>query len=300
MSVWIKIDSGYRNHPKTLRLRKILGPGAQWYPVALWLYCADSCISGSPGEDLIEQVCGWSGRTGRLIEALKLVGFLDADGSIHNWDQRSGGDLKIMAARKEADRKRKASADSAKVPTEFQRNSNGGPAQAPKSSAGIPTEDLRREEKSREDEMREEKTPSERDPSDLSGHPPGDPPPKKLPADEPKGLRVAGSPEARRILDHLEGQIRKHFPSIPIPEPEKRPDSHVKVAEKLKNLYRTRISRLLFAVESTFDDTKSYHRDKITNVLDLWGCHAKIIAATEFLWSPGFAVMMEAHYGNPG
>lgn len=234
MNVWIKIDSGYRSHPKTLRLRKLLGPGAQWYPVALWLYCADSCIDGAPGEDLIEEVCGWSGKPGKLIEALKLVGFLNDDCSIHNWEARSGGDLQRMEARRDADRKRKASSDSAKVPAEFQRNSSGKPSELQRSSSGVPAEELRREDKSREDKKREE----DGDPSDLSGRPADDP-------DRPSPKKSA-DPATLRRSEAIE-RVFAHYLTV-WPKSSRytlTPDRRSKIAARLKSFTEDELKEAL-------------------------------------------------------
>lgn len=149
MSSWIQLDSNYRSHRKTLRLVKLLGHGAQWYPVALMLYCADVCPSGEIGDDLIEEAAGWKGKAGRLLAALKDVGIIDENGVLHGWRERSGATLQRISERREADRLRKSGGappelprKSSGNPKELQRNSNGTPPEIQKSSGGIPDSPL--------------------------------------------------------------------------------------------------------------------------------------------------------------
>lgn len=104
VSSFIKVDASYPTHPKTLRLRRLLGAGAEWLPIRLWLWCADHVPDGrlQPGD--VELACDWSGEDGKLEAALRSVGFLDADGSLHGWMERSGAVLASIEAKRQRDR----------------------------------------------------------------------------------------------------------------------------------------------------------------------------------------------------
>lgn len=107
--MWIKLHDTYPDDPKVLKLQDTLGVAtADAFPVRLWLWCARQCQDGKPSEGLIERACGWKGKKGRLIAALKECGFLDHDCSVHNWMQRSGSDLSRMNDAKRHARERQA------------------------------------------------------------------------------------------------------------------------------------------------------------------------------------------------
>lgn len=105
MSVWIPLDLNYANHPKTLRLCRLLGEGADAYPIRLWTWCARYAKDGKPDASFVEEACRWKGETGALIQALKLVGFIDDDGSLHDWFDWTGAFLDRLETRREANRK---------------------------------------------------------------------------------------------------------------------------------------------------------------------------------------------------
>lgn len=93
----LNLDLDYFEHPKTKRLVGLLGPGAETYPIRLWVYCGkyhykDGDLAGySDGE--IEAVSGWTGPAGRMVHAMTTVGFLDLtpDGlSVHDWQDHAG------------------------------------------------------------------------------------------------------------------------------------------------------------------------------------------------------------------
>ncbi len=113
---------------------------------------------------------------------------------------------------------------------------------------------------------------------------PAAPPEKALAIlkDEPKGLRVSGSPEARRILDFLDAQLSRRYPELPIVEPEKRPVDHVTCAEKLKKLYPD-MRRLLFAIEWGLDDQK-YFATKLTSVIKVLGFARELMTSSASDW----------------
>jgi hypothetical protein len=93
----LNLDLNYFEHPKTKRLIGLLGPGAEVYPLRLWVYCGkyhhkDGDLS-SYTEGEIESVSGWTGHPGRMLQAMLTVGFLEQtpDGLIvHDWQDHAG------------------------------------------------------------------------------------------------------------------------------------------------------------------------------------------------------------------
>lgn len=154
MSVWIKLDADYPTHPKTLRLCRLLGDGADAYPVRLWTWCARYAKDGKPDASFIEEACRWRGETGALIHALKTVCFLDSDGSVHDWDDWTGAFLHWLESRREANRKHMKKA---------RKSGRNVDAMCTPRGQHVDNTWAVREEESREEKRREEKptpTPS--------------------------------------------------------------------------------------------------------------------------------------------
>lgn len=92
----IKIDVGFLEHPKTLRLLKRHGYGAITALLTLWTWCAnyrpDGDLSGLNDED-INAVSRWKGDLS-FAASLFAIGFLDKDEngsySLHNWKEHQG------------------------------------------------------------------------------------------------------------------------------------------------------------------------------------------------------------------
>ena len=92
----IKIDVGFLEHPKTLRLLKRYGYGAITALLTLWTWCAkyhpDGDLSGLNDEDINAISC-WKGDL-NFAAALFATGFLDKDEngcySLHNWKEHQG------------------------------------------------------------------------------------------------------------------------------------------------------------------------------------------------------------------
>jgi hypothetical protein len=82
------------SHPKYMRLRKKIGPGAMEALVRLWGFCQldqrGQCLGTMSCED-IEMICAWGGAPGDLYEALVSCKWLDVneDGTVeaHDWDE---------------------------------------------------------------------------------------------------------------------------------------------------------------------------------------------------------------------
>ena len=92
----IRLSVGLPTHPKTKKLRKLLGNDAAWALVCLFTFSAqnkpDGDLSGMDVED-IEIAVDWEGEEGAFVAALVKVGFLDGEeGSyrIHDWAEHNG------------------------------------------------------------------------------------------------------------------------------------------------------------------------------------------------------------------
>lgn len=92
---FIRTDSDFPNHPKTLRLERILGPGRGGHLVYLWmwasLYRRDGALDGMTDED-IEAVVRWSGTPGAFMTAATHCGFIDGEVErrrIHGWKEKN-------------------------------------------------------------------------------------------------------------------------------------------------------------------------------------------------------------------
>ena len=104
---YLNLDTRYFDHPKTRRLIGILGRNSDVYPLKLWAYAAEyheetGDLSSYTDSDL-EEICGWRGVKGKLIEVLVEVGFIDRVGDktqLHNWQEHEGH----IAALKERNR----------------------------------------------------------------------------------------------------------------------------------------------------------------------------------------------------
>lgn len=91
MSLFVRVNSNFYNHPKTLRLKAALGNDAYWLPPRIWAYAAEYHPDGdlstfSSAE--IASFAGYLGDASRMLEALLQAGFLDAEPlRIHDWGE---------------------------------------------------------------------------------------------------------------------------------------------------------------------------------------------------------------------
>lgn len=116
MSLFVRIDVGFWQHRKTLRLRALIGDAALWIPPRLWCYAAQNQPDGDFTEYLPEEIAmliGYSGNAVSMLEALQQAKFFDGM-LIHDWKEHNGYHetfavrAKTAAnARWEKDRKRK-------------------------------------------------------------------------------------------------------------------------------------------------------------------------------------------------
>ncbi len=94
---YLNLDLDYFTHPKTSRLVGLLGRGAAELPIRLWAYCGkhhseSGNLTGYSAQE-IETVVGWWGGTGKMVEAMLNVGFLDKIENgfrIHGWKEHAG------------------------------------------------------------------------------------------------------------------------------------------------------------------------------------------------------------------
>lgn len=98
MSSWCRYESEVTHHPKTWKLRTLLNePLADAYLARIWAWTAACCPTGILPADqaslTLESAAMWSGRAGRLFEALVTAGFVDLVqglAMIHGWTELNG------------------------------------------------------------------------------------------------------------------------------------------------------------------------------------------------------------------
>jgi hypothetical protein len=108
---WIESHTALARHPKTLRLSRALGvsiPAAIGHLHLLWWWALEYAPDGDVGRfdaaDLT-LACMWEGEEAALLPALQQAGFVDADGTLHNWDEYAGRllDRRHANAKKQAE-----------------------------------------------------------------------------------------------------------------------------------------------------------------------------------------------------
>ena len=126
-------DVDYFNHPKTLKLKAILGrrhQEADIYPLRLWAWAAKYAKSGviPTGSVTIEAACGWRGVPGRLHAALLAATFLTPDGlAIHDWMAGIGRAI-LLYDRKKQKQREKYDREKGILPEECGKTSGSIPA----------------------------------------------------------------------------------------------------------------------------------------------------------------------------
>lgn len=96
---WIESHQALRNHPKTLKLARLLGvekTTAIGILHCLWWwaldYAQDGDVTRYDAEDLAV-ACEWGGDAAQLLSSLRSVGFMD-DSQLHDWEEYGGRWLK--------------------------------------------------------------------------------------------------------------------------------------------------------------------------------------------------------------
>lgn len=119
---WIEVHQSLPSHRKTSKLMRELGvktrAQAVGHLVMLWLWALDNAPTGNLREldpDDVAEAAGWAGDSGKLLAALEKSGYLDEDGSVHDWGAYAGRLIDKRAANakrnREARAKKKASCD---------------------------------------------------------------------------------------------------------------------------------------------------------------------------------------------
>lgn len=93
----INLDLNYFTHPKVIRLVACLGESASLYPLKLWVYvgkyhCEQGMLEAYSKQE-IEAVVGWGGESGKCIDELVRIGFLEKIENgylVHDWKEHSG------------------------------------------------------------------------------------------------------------------------------------------------------------------------------------------------------------------
>lgn len=97
--------TGFYSHRKTVRLFAKLGNDAFWLPPRIWAYSAenqpDGNLSGYQPEELAMLV-GYKGHATSMLQALKDCGFIEEDGTIHDWKEHNGYHEKFSVRAKTA------------------------------------------------------------------------------------------------------------------------------------------------------------------------------------------------------
>lgn len=104
MSLFVRLEVGFWNHRKTLRLRALLGDAAFWIPPRLWSYAAQNQPDGDFSEYLPEELAllvGCSSNAQAMLEALQKAGFMDGM-KIHGWADHNGYHEKFAERSKKA------------------------------------------------------------------------------------------------------------------------------------------------------------------------------------------------------
>lgn len=104
MSLFIRLDSGFWTHRKTMRLRASIGDAALWVPPRLWNYAAQNQPDGNFSDYTATELAmllGYQADAQALLQALQQVGFMDGM-QIHDWHEHNGYHATFAARAKKA------------------------------------------------------------------------------------------------------------------------------------------------------------------------------------------------------
>jgi hypothetical protein len=116
--MYLEIDEGYWDHPKTIDLcGRLLDSRADTYPPRLWRWAVRSANTGKLGhmsDYAIERAVRYEAMDGKCAQALIASGFIDQaeDGTreIHDWMDFTGGAIKRMEDKAAGNKARRAEA----------------------------------------------------------------------------------------------------------------------------------------------------------------------------------------------
>ena len=217
---FVRVDSNFPNHHKTLRIERILGVGKGGHVIYLWLWASlyrpDGDLRGMTDDD-VEAASRWSGTAGAFVIAAQQVGFIDGDVDarrIHDWTERN--EYFAQVERRQQDALRAARHRSGVT-------SHGGTVTASRSicdKSRSRTEKSRLEEKRREEKRDPPPTPSAaahgsdttRSPSVSARRGGGDPgPPRSRPTVGPPN----GDPHRPDLRPGHLGDLARAWPWVP-------------------------------------------------------------------------------------
>ena len=92
MSLYVRLQSSFWTHRKTLRLRAAIGEAAFWIPPRLWSYAADNQPDGDFSDYTPEEIAlllGYPSNAQAMLQALQQAGFLEGM-KIHDWQEHNG------------------------------------------------------------------------------------------------------------------------------------------------------------------------------------------------------------------
>lgn len=92
MSLYVRLQTSFWNHRKTMRLKASLGDSALWLPPRLWSYAAESQPDGDFSSYTAEElaaILAYAGDATSMRQALLRAGFLDEDGKLHDWPEHN-------------------------------------------------------------------------------------------------------------------------------------------------------------------------------------------------------------------
>lgn len=104
MSLFIRVQTSFWTHRKTMRLRARLGDVALWLPPRLWSYAAENQPDGDFTKYSAEELAmlvGCSTDAQAMLQALQDSGFMDGM-KIHDWHEHNGYHEKFAERAKKA------------------------------------------------------------------------------------------------------------------------------------------------------------------------------------------------------
>ena len=122
MSLYIRLSTNFFSHRKTQRLRAALkSSDAYWIPTRLWTYAAEhqpnGDFSGYTSEELA-MLIGCDKYATSMLQALKDCGFVNENGTLHNWEKHNSYHTTYSERAKKAAKARWSKSPSPNPPTE--------------------------------------------------------------------------------------------------------------------------------------------------------------------------------------
>ena len=91
MSLFIRVQTSFWTHRKTMRLRARIGDSAFWLPPRLWSYAAENQPDGNFADYSAQELAmllGYSEDAQAMLQALQELGFMDGM-EIHDWNEHN-------------------------------------------------------------------------------------------------------------------------------------------------------------------------------------------------------------------